>query len=391
MNTSINDNWQLTGTYMYYKSEEPANPFYTSVVGSQPVFDTGSAILNRDVNLVSINSTHITGDASVLTLRFGYNRFNDSVSNPEFTSEQAAAFGWDAATMNAIGINQFPFISADGYGDQDSGATHGSWSNNDRVHSSTEFSGVYSQFVGAHTVKIGGVFRQYKIDWFQQSPMTFNFPQRFTEGAGGDGNAIATMVLGLPDTGSAQIAAANSNDILYGAGFIQDDWRINENLVLNLGLRIEHETGMGETNDQLIYGWDFDNAFPVNPTGNLTGGALYAGIDGNPNRTGDAPSMKLGPRAGFAYTLSENAVLRGGFGMFWAPKTGGGPSLTNHANLGFSASDETTTASRRSAAPSVTGRGSVPAWREPDFRKLARSFDQRWSGCELHRSERHAS
>ena len=71
VNTSVTDNWQLTGTYMYYKSEEPANPFYTSVLGSQPVFDTGSAILNRDVNLVSINSTHITGDASVLTFVSG--------------------------------------------------------------------------------------------------------------------------------------------------------------------------------------------------------------------------------------------------------------------------------------------------------------------------------
>ena len=38
---------------------------------------------------------------------------------------------------------------------------------------------------------------------------------------------------------------------------------------------------MGEANDQLIYGWDFDNPFPVNPTGNLTGGALYAGLDGS--------------------------------------------------------------------------------------------------------------
>jgi hypothetical protein len=335
VNTSVTDNWQLTGTYMYYKSEEPADPYYTAVVGSQPVIDTGSAILFRDVNLVAINSTHITGDASVLTLRLGYNRFNDSVDNPPFSTADAAAFGWDADTVNAIGITQFPNVSADGYGDGNS--THGSWSNTNVVHSSAEFSGVYSQFIGAHTVKAGGVFRQYKIDWFRAAPMTFSFAQRFTEGPGSAGNAIAAMVLGLPNTGSAQIAAENTNDILYGAGFIQDDWRVNENLVLNLGLRIEHETGMGEANDQMIYGWDFDNPYPINPTGNLTGGTLYAGLDGAPTRTGDPPAMKLGPRAGFAYTLNENAVLRGGFGIFWAPKSGGGPSIANHANLGYSA------------------------------------------------------
>ena len=334
INTSVTDNWQLTGTYMFYKSEEPADPYYTAVFGSTPDYDTGSSILFRDVNLVAINSTHITGDASVLTLRFGYSRFYDTVENPEFTSADAAAFGWDADTMNQIGINQFPDIAANGYGD--GGNTHGSWDNNRRIHSSTEGSGVYSQFIGSHTVKVGGVFREYKIDWFRQNAMDFSFQQRFTEGPDGPGNSIAAMVLGLPETGSAQIAVENSNNILYGAGFVQDDWRVNDKLVLNLGVRFEHETGMGERNNQIITGWDFENPFPGSPA--LSGGVLYAGVDGQNTRTGDPPGMKIGPRAGFAYSANETTVIRGGYGVFWAPLTGGGPSLDNHANLGFSAS-----------------------------------------------------
>ena len=336
INSSMTDNWQLTGTYMFYKSEEPANPYYQAVFdGNLPEYDTGSAILFRNVNLVAINSTHILGDTSVLTFRIGYSRFYDTVVEPEFSTADAIAMGFDADTMNAIGIQQFPDIGATGYGD--GGNTHGSWSNNNRVHSTKEISSVYSSFVGSHTLKFGGVFRQYGIDWNRPAPMSFNFIPRFTEGPGSNGNSIASMVLGLPNSGGATIASQNFNDILYGAGFVQDDWRVNDNLVINLGVRFEHETGMGEANNQIITAWDFDNPFPVNPTGNLTGGVLYAGVDGQATRTGNPPGIKVGPRAGFAYSVNDSTVLRGGYGIFWSPLTGGGPSTNNHANLGFSA------------------------------------------------------
>ena len=336
VNASMTDNWQLTGTYMFYKSEEPADPYFQAVFdGNLPFYDTGSAILFRNVNLVAVNSTHILGDTSVLTARVGYSRFYDTVEEPQFNTADAIAFGWDADTMNAIGIQQFPDIGATGYGD--SGNTHGSWSNNNRVHSTTEVSAVYSNFIGAHTVKIGGVFREYKIDWNRPAPMSFNFVPRFTEGAGSAGNSIASMVLGLANTGNATIASDNTNNILYSGGFVQDDWRVNNNLVLNLGIRFEHETGMGESNNQLITAWDFDNPYPINPTGRLSGGPLYAGVNGQATRTGDPPGIKVGPRAGFAYSVNESTVVRGGFGIFWAPKNGGGPSTNNHANLGYSA------------------------------------------------------
>ena len=338
LNVSVTDNWQLTGTYMYYESEEPDNPYYTAVLGSQPVYDTGSALLFRDVNVVAINSTHILGDTSVLTLRLGYNRFNDSPSNPEFTSSDAIALGFDADTLNQLNLRQFPNITADSYGDDDS--THGSWSTSDRVHNSYNISGVYSQFAGSHTIKIGASYRKSAIDWFRQGPMEFDFPQRFTEGPGGPGDAIATMVLGFPGEGSAEIGGNFASFGNYVGGFVQDDWRVNENLVFNLGLRLEHATGLKEQDNRLIYGWDFDTPYPISAPGlNLTGGVLYAGVDGNPTQTGDPPSLKVGPRAGFAYTVDDKTVIRGGYGLFWAPlNTGQNPSITGYAALGYGAS-----------------------------------------------------
>ncbi len=340
INHSFGDNWQLSGTYMYYNSEEPDNKYYTDILGETPVYDNGSAILFRDVNVIAINSTHIPSDDSVLTLRYGYTRFNDSPANPAFNAQDAIALGFNAGQMNAFGesILQFPYIDADGYGTGDH--THGSWNTADIVYKSWEGSGVYSKFVGSHTMKVGVQYRNIGVDWFRPGALNFNFPSRFTSGGGrSPGDAVATMLLGLPDGGSGEIATPSENFINYLGGFVQDDWRIGENLVLNLGVRLEHESGFGEKNNQLIYGWEYDAPFPTSVAGvpNLSGGALYAGVDGSPETTHDPKGLKVGPRAGFSYSLNDSTVLRGGYGVFWAPQQYAGPSVTAYAALGFSA------------------------------------------------------
>jgi hypothetical protein len=52
----------------------------------------------------------------------------------------------------------------------------------------------------------------------------------------------------------------------------------------------------------------------------LKGAALYAGQNGAPTSVGDYNSQKWGPRAGVAYQLNSKTVLRGGYGLFWAPQ-----------------------------------------------------------------------
>ena len=119
VNHSFSDSWQLSGTYMYYQSEEPSNTYYRDGLGlsEAPIFDD-TAILLRDVNIFAINNTFIPTDDSVLTLRLGYARFNDSPFNPEWTAQDAISFGFDTDQMNAIGggIRQFPYVIVGGYG-----------------------------------------------------------------------------------------------------------------------------------------------------------------------------------------------------------------------------------------------------------------------------------
>ena len=106
---------------------------------------------------------------------------------------------------------------------------------------------------------------------------------------------------------------------------------MSSRLTVNYGLRLEHETGLAEKNDKLIVGFDPDVVSPLNvtiPAGldplqpaarQVRGGVIYAGVDGAPRHQGDPPTIKLSPRAGVVFSLNRDTVIRGGYGVYWAP------------------------------------------------------------------------
>ena len=57
---------------------------------------------------------------------------------------------------------------------------------------------------------------------------------------------------------------AKFNDFVrYYGGFAQDDFRITPKLTLNFGLRFEHESGIRESNNKLIVGFNPTAANPL--------------------------------------------------------------------------------------------------------------------------------
>ena len=105
------------------------------------------------------------------------------------------------------------------------------------------------------------------------------------------------------------------NDFVrYYGGFVQDDYRVTPRLTLNIGLRLEYESGVQESGNRLIVGIDPSVANPLqqNVSGLLIpGGVQYAGVNGNPTQTGKPISVKPGPRLGFAYAVNDETVVRG--------------------------------------------------------------------------------
>lgn len=357
LNHSVTDGWRLSGTYLYYTSQEPEFSYYRGLLGADesPEFEIGQNLLQRDVHALAINNTFVPSAVSVLTLRYGQTYFNDSWTAPEYGKEAVRSqLGIDGEFLDAIYaqpgyMGQFPAVHVAGFGRN--GLTHGSVVSNNIVEwYSREVSGTYARYTGNHTVKYGAQWRRLGLHSVGfGNGFRLGFARRFTQGPDparpdtGSGSGLADLLLGIPDGGSATLAAPANVYLDYFGGFFQDDWRVTPRLVLNLGMRVERESGLREDSDEFTVGWERKAEFPEQvdpgpglegtlPGFPLRGGLMYAGVDGNRTHQWDPPRAKLGPRIGFAYSLAANTVIRGGFAVFWAPYAI--PSGTGASHLG---------------------------------------------------------
>ena len=134
---------------------------------------------------------------------------------------------------------------------------------------------------------------------------------------------------------------------------------MNSKLTLNYGVRIEHEDGLREIENRQTVGFDQSATNPidalVNKTGThpagrtIRGGLLFAGVDGAPEEQGDPPALKVAPRVGVAYAANAATVLRGGYGVFYAPWQ---CNATNHGQVGFRVERRSVSRPPRATRPS---------------------------------------
>jgi hypothetical protein len=150
---------------------------------------------------------------------------------------------------------------------------------------------------------------------------------------------VAALLLGLPTAGSGSFvnrAADYAEQSLTWGFFFQDDWKVTPRLTLNLGLRWEFERALTERLNRSVVSFDSGYVQPfagqaqanfasktlpaaAMPIGqiNANGGLTFAGINGVPREFYNTPKRNLLPRFGFAYQLTPETVLRGGFGIYY--------------------------------------------------------------------------
>ena len=334
-----NDKVHSSAMYGYYDSTEPAVRSYGGDLGANPS-DPGDGALYRTVHAVAVNNTITPNATTVAHVRFGYTSFADDCVPVAF---DPGTLGFASSYVSAVPQKKFPYLTIGGYGTDYNGRTFGDRAPQDTTYYSYDANASMSKLLGKHTVKFGASYRKIglKNTSFGQSSGEFSFDGQFTSAnplspTNSDPHALAAFLLGYPSSGDIVVATPNNFFIDYYAGYVQDDIRINSNLTVNMGVRYEFEQGLQEKNNAFTVGFDRNRAFPVQVPGlNLKGGLEYAGVDGYPTHQSDPSKKKFAPRAGFAWSIDAKTVLRGGFGLFWAPYQYAFPTENNLGARGF--------------------------------------------------------
>ncbi|MFZ0732951.1 MAG: carboxypeptidase regulatory-like domain-containing protein [Candidatus Sulfotelmatobacter sp.] len=222
---------------------------------------------------------------------------------------------------------------------------------------------------GSHLIKFGGEQRVFYNNFWQPNYPTgiLTFTDNVTSptpnsdfDASGNtsGNPFASLAFGYGDNinASSQLVVTPSvaNRSLETGFYIQDDWKVNSKLTVNLGLRYEWSSPYTSRGNQIEFsnftadsGVTLDQSsaqaalqsvgvnFPA--TEQLPGTTQFANSS---MRTIPTYRRDIGPRLGFAYQLDTNTVVRGGAGIYFgmSPATNfqyPGSAFRKTANLFF--------------------------------------------------------
>jgi hypothetical protein len=168
---------------------------------------------------------------------------------------------------------------------------------------------------GNHTFKFGGTLMRRELGQqrTQFGKGFYFFRDALGFAPGFSGYEVADMLVGHTDFTATGVPGYVPRNVIHyeNALFVQDDWRLNPNLTLNLGLRWDVFTPYYEEDNQLA------NYDPQ------TGTLVVAGQSGNSRSTIDRDMNNFGPRLGFNYLLNDKTTIRGGYGIFYSLDRGG--------------------------------------------------------------------
>lgn len=190
---------------------------------------------------------------------------------------------------------------------------------------------------GNHTIKGG-------VDYLYQNRLQRNLYQQFTfsdsttsnVNASKTGNSLASALLGLPATFTAQTPDFSEDffSMSLWSAYLQDSWKVSPKLTVNYGLRYDYIPAIHMLDDRLANGLDiFHQKYIIQRqvdacTTTFVNPCIPGGIASVPHNSNIVfangaeqvgPPIKdnIGPRLGFAYQLFPNTVVNGGVGILY--------------------------------------------------------------------------
>ena len=304
---------RVFGRYSYLRDDSrPVTPLPDGS-GTITTGVIGNTLTRADGIVVEHSWTLTPG--SLNQLRFGYTRrgFNrDELRLGVPASESSGVPNIPSSSFADV----FPVFQTTGL--QQLGPS--SNTNSEFTTSVTQLIDTFSTQKGRHSLKFGADLRWEELNVLQPPNPTglFQFVQQSTgrlnpsgSVVANTGNAFASFLLGQVNSFSIDLQDQKLRPrAAISEFFVQDDWKVNARLSLNLGLRYTLNFPSTEADDQ-------------SAVFNLSTQQLdFVGKDGTPRSVRDLEKHNFGPRVGLAFRLTDSFVIRAGYGLTWIEQAG---------------------------------------------------------------------
>jgi Carboxypeptidase regulatory-like domain/TonB dependent receptor/TonB-dependent Receptor Plug Domain len=266
----------------------------------------GNATTYVENTQVAAGATYTPAGTSLLEFRFGWSA-TTAGKDPAALGQPSAlqAYGIPGLPDDPRVAGGLPSQLITGYSDLGRQATNPQWQYPTVVNPKIN----YSWLLGRHSFKTGYEYQRILTEVQDVNPLygRDQYAGQFTRPAGAAANTIynlADFMFGLRSTYALSniLVAKLQQDMHFG--YVQDDWRVNDRLTINLGLRYEFATPWVEENNVLSNWSPRTRSMVLARDGSLKDRSTISPDTNN-----------LGPRLGLAYTPFDKTVLRGGYGV----------------------------------------------------------------------------
>ena len=268
----------------------------------------GGTHVDRNYNAV-LSHVHLFGSRLANEARAGFHRYELDVESNAHGRNLAEANGLRGVNRDILSSG-LPIMYLDAY----TGMGGDDWKPLYFKNTFWQFNDTLTYNAGRHALKFGAEYRRRREDdYFAVFPAGAFYVGNYGTSyqfSWWQGNELASLLLGRPSFSylGRRFGSPILDDRQY-AVFVQDDWKVDNKLTLNVGIRYDYGTPFFSPTNELSM-FDPDQAR-----------MLIAGQDGVSRYIVDPDKKDFAPRVGLAYQLDKKTTLRGGFGVFYTPET----------------------------------------------------------------------
>ena len=302
----VNDMDRLTGKY-YIQNNPTTNPFGAvgALLGFAQDLQAGSQVF-------SINNTTVLGPSLTWQQHAGFTRLRAY-------AQTGQAFSPSSLGMNLLGASDFPQIEISdvlGSGGLEFGPSV-SFGNAGMYQNQWEAGSAVNWVKGRHTIAIGGSWAHTQLNILNNNTATDTLGFK----------SFLNFVEGAVRTGSNSAAFSGSASRYYrsdtAGAYVNDNFKIQSNLTLTMGLRLDFDGPLSEKYGKLtsfdpsLYSYDAASDTITNSGLLVASNNSQFGTSGAGDTLLTQHQWGLAPRIGVAWSPMKSLTVRGGFGIYY--------------------------------------------------------------------------